>query len=44
MPWSGLQTVTPLMDLAWHPTLPLLCGVGESGVYLFRHLPKGVAS
>jgi len=43
VPWCGFLLRTPLVGLAWHPNLPLLCGVGESGVYLFRHLPKGVA-
>ncbi len=41
-PWCGFRVVTPLMNLAWHPDQPLLCAVGESGVYLFRYLPNGV--
>lgn len=35
-PWAGLRVMTPLLRLAWHPREPLLCAVGESGVYLFR--------
>jgi WD40 repeat protein len=35
-PWSGLRVMTPLLRLAWHPSEPLLCAVGESGVYLLR--------
>ncbi|MEU0477824.1 NB-ARC domain-containing protein [Streptosporangium sp. NPDC006013] len=41
-PWCGLRVVTPLLHLAWHPDQPLLCAVGETGVYLFRYLPHGV--
>ncbi|WP_326826810.1 NB-ARC domain-containing protein [Streptosporangium sp. NBC_01756] len=41
-PWCGLRVVTPLLHLAWHPDQPLLCTVGEAGVYLFRYLPHGV--
>ncbi|MFD8081616.1 NB-ARC domain-containing protein [Kitasatospora sp. NPDC059722] len=41
-PWCGIRVVTPLLGLAWHPNRPLLCAVGESGVYLFRYLPHGV--
>jgi WD40 repeat protein len=37
-PVCGLRVVTPLLHLAWHPVEPLLCAVGESGVYLFRFL------
>jgi WD40 repeat protein len=34
VPRYGFRVINPLVDLAWHG--PLLCGVGESGVYLFR--------
>jgi hypothetical protein len=40
-PWCGLRVVTSLLDLAWHPSQPLLCAVGKAGVYLLRYLPHG---
>ncbi|WP_405496502.1 NB-ARC domain-containing protein [Streptomyces sp. NBC_00096] len=40
-PWCGLRVFSPLLQLAWHPTQPLLCAVGEAGVYLLRCLPDG---
>ena len=42
-PQCGLRTFYPLLRLAWNPSEPLLCGVGEAGIYLFRFLPHGAA-
>jgi WD40 repeat protein len=41
-PVCGIRVLTPLMHVAWHPAEPLLCAVGETGVYMFRYLPDGV--
>ncbi|MGF7238108.1 MAG: NB-ARC domain-containing protein [Frankia sp.] len=43
-PWGGVRVTSPLLHLAWHPNQPLLCAVGEVGVYVFRYLPHGVGN